>query len=60
MDAQIYQFKRHTSIIWPNGDGFVDVVNGAMQFSAWYFGAMISFHSAMAKVAVASLRESFK
>lgn len=44
MDAQIYQFQRRQQATWPNGDGFVDVVSGAMRFSACYVGAMFSFH----------------
>lgn len=60
MDAQIYQFKRRPPVIWPNGDGFVDVVNGAMRFSAWYASAMFSFHSAMLNVAIGSFRGAIK
>ena len=42
MDAQIYQFQRRQQATWPNGDGFVDVVSGAMRFSACYASAMFS------------------
>lgn len=60
MDAQIYQFKRRQMATWPNGDGFVDVVSGAMNFAAWYFGAMFSFHVAMVRQACDAIVQSNK
>lgn len=57
MDAQIYQFRRRLPATWPNGDGFIDVVSGAMRFSACYFSAMIAFHAMMIRCAMAPLKE---
>ena len=58
MDAQIYQFRRSLPATWPNGDGFIDVVSGAMNFGAWYFGAMFSFHVAMVRLACDAIAQS--
>lgn len=58
MDAQIYQFKQRPPVIWPNGDGYVDVVSGAMCFGAWYVGAMFSFHVAMVRLACDAIVQS--
>ena len=58
MDAQIYQFRRRLPAAWPNGDGFIDVVSGAMNFGAWYFGAMFSFHVAMVRLACDAVVQS--
>ncbi len=58
MDAQIYQFQRRQQATWPNGDGFVDVVSGAMRFSACYVGAMFSFHVAMVRLACDAIVQS--
>lgn len=58
MDAQIYQFKQRPPVIWPNGDGYVDVVSGAMCFVAWYVGAMFSFHVAMVRLACDAIVQS--
>lgn len=52
MDALIYPFKRRARVVIPNGNGFVDVVSSAMQFSAWYFGAMLSFHAALIRLSL--------
>lgn len=58
MDAQIYQFKQRPPAIWPHGNIYVDVVSGAMRFSACYVGAMFSFHVAMVRLACDAIAQS--
>ena len=58
MDAQIYQFKRKTTANWPNGDGYVDIVSGAMAFSAMYCSAMFSFHAEIVRLVFGAVVKS--
>lgn len=58
MDAQIYEFKCRKPEIWPHGYSPVDVAASAMNFAAWYVGAMFSFHAMMIRCAIAPMREA--